>query len=71
MCRPHVVWCLPVCTHLLLAAPWRPALLIPHADLCCTPCLAACPAADSSRYVKMAIVDSKCTPTIAVDDPKL
>ncbi|GAB4816336.1 hypothetical protein N2152v2_003382 [Parachlorella kessleri] len=30
-----------------------------------------CIITDSSRHVKMAIVDSKCTPTIAVDDPNL
>lgn len=30
-----------------------------------------CIITDTSRHVKMAIVDSKCTPTIAVDDPLL
>lgn len=30
-----------------------------------------CIITDTSRMVKMAIVDSKCTPTIAVDDPML
>lgn len=39
-----------------------------HCHLCRT---RFCIITDSARHVKMAIVDSKCTPMIAVDDPLL